>query len=110
MANGLVGSLVLPNSSLNLVGTLSLNCISAKADITLTNPTASDITVQVALSANGLSAPNPDDYIEKGVVVAANGGGYSKTDIKCRPGTKVFVLGALNMIARVDAEYKLSST
>lgn len=107
MANGIVGSLVLPNASLNLVATLSTKCISAKADITLTNPTGADVTVQVALSANGLSAPNPDDFIEKGIVLAANGGGYSKTEIKCRPGTKVFVLGQ-GIVARVDAEYKLS--
>ena len=108
MANGLAGSLVLPNSSLNLVATVSTKCLSAKIDITVTNPTGADVAVQIALTANGLSTPNPDDYIEKGVVAAANGGGYSKTEIKVRPGTKVFILGALNLVTRVDQELKLS--
>lgn len=102
MANGLFGSLVLPDATANLVATVTSKCFFAEVDISVINPTGADITVNIAISSAAASTPNPDDFIEKGGVAPASGGGISHSSIKVSPGSKIFVQGsALGLVAQV---------
>lgn len=102
MANGLLGSMVLPNANVNLVATVTAKCFYSEVDISIINPTAADIEVNIAISPNAAASPNPDDYIEKGGIAPAKGGGISHEKIKVNPGSKVFVQGlAAGLIVQV---------
>lgn len=105
MAMGLLGSLVLPNTGNNLIATISQKCYGAEIDIEVLNPTGADITAEIAISPNAASAPNADDYIEKGGVCAASGGKIEHTDKIVDAGAKIFVKGsAAGLIVRVSGK------
>ena len=102
MANGLLGSLVLPDTNINLVATVTAKCFYSEIDVLVNNPTGNDITVKIAISSAAASSPNPDDFIENGGVAAALGGGVEHFAVKVNPGSKVFVQGsALGLVAQV---------
>lgn len=102
MANGLLGSMVLPDATIQLVATVTQACFWSEIEINVLNPTAADITANIAISANALSTPNPDDYIEKGGVVAALGGSINHSGKIVPAGAKIFVQGsALGLVVQV---------
>lgn len=102
MANGLLGSLVLPDTNANVVATITTKCFWAEIDILVNNPTNADIVTKIAITSGSASSPNPDDWIENGGVSAANGGGVSHENVKVSPGSKIWVQGAAaGLVAQV---------
>jgi len=95
------GSSTLASTNTTLIQTVSLACYWAEIDVEVLNPNGTDATVEIALSPNSASSPNPDDYIEKGGVCAANGGKIEHTNKKVIPGTKVFVKGPVGMVVQI---------
>ena len=95
------GSGTLASTSSTLITTITQACFYGEIDIEVLNPNGADGTVEIAISPNSASSPNPDDYIEKGGVVAASGGKIEHTGKKCNPGSKVFVKGAVGMVVQV---------
>lgn len=101
MANGIIGSLVLPDAALNLVATVSSACLYAEIEIDVLNPTGADITCNIAISDSGAAAA-PADYIEKGGIAPASGGQIQHTNKTVAPGSKIYVQGsALGLVAQV---------
>jgi hypothetical protein len=95
------GSGTLAATTTTLMHTVSQACYYAELDIEVLNPNGTDATVEIAVSPNSASSPNPDDYIEKGGIAAANGGKIEHTSKRVNPGSKVFVKGPIGLVVQV---------
>jgi len=89
MAFGKLASVVLAANTDIVVYTVPDNCLYAEINVNVLNPDAADCTAQLALAAT--ATPAADEYIEKGVILPANGGVLERTDQVVGPGEKIIV-------------------
>ncbi len=82
---------VIPSANTDTVlFTVSANCSYALVDIFIVNPNATNpAIVQVSISSDGTASSN--EYIEKGTIVAKEGGTHEITYRNLSPGDNVIV-------------------
>lgn len=106
MANGLMGSLALPDSNMNLIATVTQNCLYAEIDILVMNGTGTDASVQIAITPNSSVSPAPEHFIENGGVARSGGGSIEHTKRIVSAGSKIFAKAAANVVVNVSGVCK----
>lgn len=86
-----------------VIYTVPDNCTYAELTINILNPDVTDSTVQVALATTNTPAAN--EYIEKGVILPANGGILERTQLLASPGERIVVRSTLaDNVVRVSGK------
>lgn len=104
MANGLMGSMSLPDATTQLIATVTPNCIYAEIDILALNATGNDVAVEIAITPNTSTVPAVENYIEKGGIAKASGGSVEHTKRKVSPGAKIFAKAAAGVVINVSGQ------
>lgn len=101
MAQGRLGTATLVANTGTVIYTAPTNCLYMVVDIyALNSSTSADAALQLALSTT--STPSTDEYIEKGKVIAMNGGTYDATSVKLSPGEIVWAKSDVALSLRVS--------
>lgn len=61
------------------------NCIYAEISISILNPQTTDSSLELAISVSDTGIADPEEYIEKGVIIPANGGCLERTGLILSP-------------------------
>lgn len=103
MAHGRLGVAELTANNPTSIYTVPANTIYADINVVLLNPSATDAVVSVAIAAT--ASPATNEYIEKGVVIPANGGVVHIVGVAASPSEQVIVSSsATGVVVRVDGK------
>lgn len=110
MSFGRLGTGVLAAGNEQTIYQVPVNSVGAIVNINVLNPSAaSDATVEVSIVASGNANAAADEFIEKGVILAAKGGTLENTGLIVGPGEKVNVKSDIaGVVVRVSGEEKAS--
>lgn len=86
-----------------VVYTVPANCRYADITLNILNTTTNDATLELALSA--ADTPVAGEYIEKGVILPANGGILERAGLLCSPGERIVVkITEANSVVRISGK------
>lgn len=97
MANGSLGKMLSQQSAVVVPYTAPANALFSTVTINLVNTGGTDATVRIAIGTG--STPAGDEYIEYGVVLAANGGTLVRSCQILSANDKIFVWCSANTVA-----------
>lgn len=108
MAYGKLAAATLAANTDTVVYTVPDNCLYADLTINILNPDVTDATAQLAIAAADTPAAN--EYVEKGVVLPANGGILERTNVVASPGERIVVRSTLaTTVVRVSGKTVLKA-